>query len=710
MIQASLLSPRIILLVGLAVALAAVQDIPAAAHAQDSPAVVVAPMDDPADVPLSQGTASAVPRGPDGQWVLRFDEPFAGRIDLAERGIDPGDYDLLTLQVKADRAAVLRVSLDHFPWSGKQARWYVLDGMRGPLGWRTLWIDLSRPEEGPRKPAATDRVTLHLRGSHKDTGRSIQPSNPAMMLGTIRAVRKTIDLDWNQTQGSTTRTESGTLIARYPLTVTNRTERPVTALLSTKPVQARYASIRLSASRRRLAPRARDTVWATLRLPAGAAARAQPLYAERFAVRARAEGVPHSTVTILRSSDPIHLPLTVPPPEESLEFPLLPPPHTLPDSIVRFERALAEKWARIAPASELIAEATARGLSNSEGGSRRFLRALIASAYLYDRTGEPDHLEKAARLLEALPGMWNAFYDQWAEREPRLISAGIIARMGDRPHFTLRLGWRLMGTQRSPYQYNYDHNARGGGMSALFYAFDMVAADLEPAVRTRIIEEFIVPAGIQCRNHYIGDGNQQATVNAVALYAGLAGRNWPLVSFAYSSEHGLPGILEWTFSDAGAHIRDGYQTYTLRPVFWLAELLYGRAKNIYDVYRERLQKAVEHPSFGNPYFWRFAAERRFSPSRPLRAPTALKARTMASGRVRLEWTDPATREVGFKVERSPSPDGGFTPVTTLTQFVPRYVTRCPTRSGTYSYRVRAYNYHAGPSAPSDTVNVSCPPR
>ena len=83
---------------------------------------------------------------------------------------------------------------------------------------------------------------------------------------------------------------------------------------------------------------------------------------------------------------------------------------------------------------------------------------------------------------------------------------------------------------------------------------------------------------------------------------------------------------------------------------------------------------------------------------------------MASGRVRLEWTDPATQEVEFTVERSPSPDGGFTLVATLTQFVPRYDTTCPTPAETYSYRMRAYNYHGGSSAPSDTVEVTCPPQ
>ena len=56
---------------------------------------------------------------------------------------------------------------------------------------------------------------------------------------------------------------------------------------------------------------------ATVQLPAGAAERAQPLYAERFEARARAIGIPHSTVTVLRFADPIRLTATVPAPDSS---------------------------------------------------------------------------------------------------------------------------------------------------------------------------------------------------------------------------------------------------------------------------------------------------------------------------------------------------------------------------------------------------------
>ncbi len=681
---------------------------PAPTAGQTPQSTVLASMGHPSSINLSAGTPRVVP-GPTGGNVLQFEGRFTGTIDLEERGIEIDQYDLITLRVKADRAAFLRVSLDHYPWSDKQARWYVLDGMRGPVGWRTIWIDLRRPEEGRFKEAARSQLTLHVSGFHKDTGRSIQGQDRTMMLGEVRAVEKAVDLDWDQRRVSHAWKPGAGLTQTYPLTVTNRLDRPVTAEVSLVPVQTRYASATLSREQVELAPHEQTTVQATVRLPAEAAEQAQPLYAERFEARARAVGIPHSTVTILRSADPIHLTATVPPPDSTLDFPLFPTPSTLPEPIARFDSSLARKWATIAPPAELIAQAKEHGISNSaaSGDDRRYLKALIASAYLYDFTGEASYLKTASTLLGALPEIWATFYEKWARQDARLISSGIIVRRGEQSHFTLRLGWRLMGTQRSPYQYSYDHNARGGSMSALFYAFDMLAPDLDPGLRQRIIREFIVPAGIQCRNHYIGDGNQQATVNAVALYAGLVGRNWPLVSFAYSSEHGIPGILEWTFTDDGAHIRDGYQTYTLRPVFWLAELLRGRGKNIYDVYRDRLRKAVSHPKFHDEYFWDFVQNHHTSPAEKLPAPSGLSVHTSTSATVRLEWTDPATNEVGFKIERSRSPDSGFEPVATMTQYVPRYVGSCPSSGDTYYYRVRACNYASGTSAPSSAVAVAC---
>ena len=158
-------------------------------------------------------------------------------------------------------------------------------------------------------------------------------------------------------------------------------------------------------------------------------------------------------MTVLRSADPIRLTATVPDPDSALAFPLFPTPSSLPKSIARFDSSLARTWATIAPPDTLIAAAKEHGLSNSVSSDddQRFLKALIASAYLYDFTGKESYLNTASALLEALPEIWTIFHEKWAQQDARLISSGIVVRRGKQSHFTLRLGWRLMGTQRSPY-------------------------------------------------------------------------------------------------------------------------------------------------------------------------------------------------------------------------------------------------------------------
>lgn len=594
----------------------------------DSLSRVIAPMDRLSDLTFIDGSATVVPEGPEGEQVLRFegrsrggftgriDAAFEARIDLDARGIDLHDYDYLKIAVKADRAATLLFSTDHFPERGTQARWYALDALRGPFDWKTLTIDLDLPEE--IKPTASSAsASLILRGRINDTGRAAQGDERRLWIGAIRAVKKAVTIDWDQTTFTYAWDAGGDLVYTYPLTVTNHLGRPVTATVSMIPFDVQHATASLSASSLTLAPGERAVVQARVALPAAAAAGASPLYTERFEARVDADGIADSALPILRSSDPIHLPVTVPLPEERVQFPLFPPPDQLPPGLLFFNEGTARYLAVAASPEQLIDHAMANGIYNynERRDDASFRKALVASAYLYRLTGEQEYLDVAATLLGALPDIWQHHEQQYQNVRHPLVSSGIIVRWNEGWHFTLGLGWRLMGTQRAPYQYGMDPNAGGGNMSAMLYAFDMLATELDPDVRDRFINDFLVPAGIQSRNHYIGDGNQQATADAVALYAGLAARNWPLVAFAHSSEHGYPGIIEWTFTDAGVHTRNRYQTYTLRPLFWIAELMYGRGINVYETYRDRLQRAVDR-GYDDRYFWAFVLQHRLKTPAP----------------------------------------------------------------------------------------------
>ena len=190
------------------------------------------------------------------------------------------------------------------------------------------------------------------------------------------------------------------------------------------------------------------------------------------------------------------------------------------------------------------------------------------------------------------------------------------------------------------------------------------------------------------------------------MYAGLASRNWPLVAFATSSEHGLSSIIEWTFTDQGMHIRDGYQTYALRPIFFNAELLFHRGINVYETYYGRLLAAATwrgNRPLEDQYFWSFVQSERVGEEKPLTAPTNLTAVVSEEGTVRLSWSD-VSSAAWFVIERKIG-GGVFETVGRVPGRWSAFQEDCSASAG---YRVRATNYHVGDSPYSEVVCVSCP--
>ena len=85
------------------------------------------------------------------------------------------------------------------------------------------------------------------------------------------------------------------------------------------------------------------------------------------------------------------------------------------------------------------------------------------------------------------------------------------------------------------------------------------------------------------------------------------------------------------------------------------------------------------------------------------APTGLTATAVSSTQINLGWTDPATTETGFEIERSP--DGTtFTPLATVAANVTTYAHTGLTAATTHHYRVRATN-GTGPSAWSNVATA-----
>jgi hypothetical protein len=82
------------------------------------------------------------------------------------------------------------------------------------------------------------------------------------------------------------------------------------------------------------------------------------------------------------------------------------------------------------------------------------------------------------------------------------------------------------------------------------------------------------------------------------------------------------------------------------------------------------------------------------------APTALALGTVTSGSVSLNWTDNATSETGYQVERAPA-GGGFTTIAALAANATAHVDTTVSPATAYDYRVRATNA-AGNSDYSNT--------
>ena len=89
------------------------------------------------------------------------------------------------------------------------------------------------------------------------------------------------------------------------------------------------------------------------------------------------------------------------------------------------------------------------------------------------------------------------------------------------------------------------------------------------------------------------------------------------------------------------------------------------------------------------------------------APSGLTATAASSSQIHLAWTDNASNETGFYVERSTASASGFSQIASLGANVTTYSSTGLTASTTYYYRVRAYN-SVGNSAYSNTASATTP--
>jgi subtilisin family serine protease len=96
-----------------------------------------------------------------------------------------------------------------------------------------------------------------------------------------------------------------------------------------------------------------------------------------------------------------------------------------------------------------------------------------------------------------------------------------------------------------------------------------------------------------------------------------------------------------------------------------------------------------------------------SPEPAPAAPSGLTATAVSASRIDLAWTDNATSELGFRIERATG-GGAFTEIATVGPNVTGYSNTGLTASTTFDYRVRAYG-SGGDSAYSDPASATTLP-
>ncbi len=108
---------------------------------------------------------------------------------------------------------------------------------------------------------------------------------------------------------------------------------------------------------------------------------------------------------------------------------------------------------------------------------------------------------------------------------------------------------------------------------------------------------------------------------------------------------------------------------------------------------------------GNSAYSNTASARTLGTSGPL-APSSLTATAISSSQINVSWTDNASNETGFKVERAMSSGGPWTQIGT-TAGIASFADTSVAASTTYYYRVRATNA-AGDSGYSNTSTATTP--
>ena len=195
--------------------------------------------------------------------------------------------------------------------------------------------------------------------------------------------------------------------------------------------------------------------------------------------------------------------------------------------------------------------------------------------------------------------------------------------------------------------------------------YELTVRNLGPSLAMGAVLTDTLPVGVTYVSH---DGNGQ-----------------------YASGEGPNGVITW---DLGSLIRDEPETFRISVVVDMTTA--GTVTNVGAV-----TSTTPDPDAENAWT---ATATIIVPA----APSDLSATVVSQTVIDLAWTDNATNETGYRVERSPDGTTNWTAVATLAANATSYSDTGLTANTTYYYRVFAFNT-GGDSAPSNTANATTLP-
>lgn len=541
--------------------------------------------------------------------------------------VDLDRYDVLRFRWKmAGDPATATVSIEGYPAPDGRRNYYLLKRPNPPGQWQDVWLDLRQDDDGvvlEKAQVPAGKIRLRFQVALSDMGQLPERPQIRFRVANIRFVRYPVTLSGDLAAVTTFR-DGERAGQRYPLTLTNRTEKPQNVSLWSEPADLRDFSVALSEERVRLRPRETRRVIAEISVSAERAEALPPLACEQAGVFATVNDDPDLITTWYEGFLLYRLVGAVPLPER-------PAPRLLPQEEARagWERLAgrakpaAVDRRRLAEANQLL-DVSPEPPDMLHGNPNHYFDPRTNSILRFHAPGKHwSEKEKKYIDLSELPEQVQragAYAHHCYLSSGALKLAEVGWQTGDRRYFRKAAEILLAYARHYP-RYAY---ARPAGVAfrsrvgwavlqeswwyrPLPCALDLVRASgvLTAEEDRAIVEGVILPAAIHLRTHR-SVANQQAEYNSGVGIGALVAGHWPLAAEALHGEYGLRAQWKRDFDADGWSVeRDtSYHFAALKPFVEMAEAYENAGVHVFDEEFKRLFDApvLQSPDLKSPGF------------------------------------------------------------------------------------------------------------